>query len=295
MLTPFQFAQRYWGMSVPIVNERNEITRWLPVRVGKYRLVRPGAEDSGNTYDRVTTDALGEIERVFQPFDNNKNNDATEEFKVFYQKADGAVETLTFKPTAADRLQLMNLAKRAVWGKASPEEVQIALQLVVRFGLRTAEGLQEYCDSGRIGLDCNGFVGNYLKQVLEMDVTPSDTMDVYFKKGREITSLDEIDNVSIYILGRVDPATKKLIPRQVNGQIAHIMISNPFGGLAGNTHIGQRGKKFYRRLRVVESAGGGTGLIESDYLLLSCADGVFNVFRQFKGKSLPVRIRRVFV
>jgi hypothetical protein len=55
---------------------------------------------------------------------------------------------------------------QAFSGKGSPEDVQLTLQLAARCGIANG-GLQRYCDEkvdtyARLGLDCNGFVGNYL-------------------------------------------------------------------------------------------------------------------------------------
>lgn len=293
-MTPYEFAQRYWALNVPIVNQNNEITRWEIVRVSKYRLANkpPGADK----YDEKTITALEEFERAFRPFDNNKKNDDTEEIKVFVRKADNSVETLTFRPTDADKRKLLGLAKRAIWGKGTPEEVQITLQLVVRFGLVAAGGLQDYCNSGKVGLDCNGFVGTYLREVLGKNVEPTTLIDALYQQGRPINSLDEIDDVSIYVLGYVD-GQKNVIGRYSGGKMGHVMITNPHGGIIGmSEHIGQHKptKKFYRRLRVVESTGG-NGLVESDYLLMKCEDSVFTVFRGCKQKDMPVRISRVWV
>jgi hypothetical protein len=53
-------------------------------------------------------------------------------------------------------------------GKGSPEEIADALHLVARYGLYDkkiadeAAGVRDYCDR-YIGLDCNGFVGNYAR------------------------------------------------------------------------------------------------------------------------------------
>jgi hypothetical protein len=60
-------------------------------------------------------------------------------------------------------------AVQAFSGKGSPEDVQLTLQLAVRCGVAAPGSLQGYCDERvdpnypRLGLDCNGFVGNYLR------------------------------------------------------------------------------------------------------------------------------------
>src|SRR5262249_23620245 len=58
----------------------------------------------------------------------------------------------------------LRLARSAFMGKGSPEACRIVLQLARRWGL--APNLQAYADS-YLGLDCNGFVGNYLWHVVQ--------------------------------------------------------------------------------------------------------------------------------
>ena len=78
-------------------------------------------------------------------------------------------------------------------GKGSPEDCQIVAQMAVLLNRTTAANLQTYCDTN-IGLDCNGFVGNYLWHVRgkkdwmdiagEHDLGPGMSIDGFFDKGR---------------------------------------------------------------------------------------------------------------
>ena len=47
------------------------------------------------------------------------------------------------------------------YGKGSPEDCQLAAQLAVLVKRTSKEQLPRYCDKN-MGLDCNGFVGNYV-------------------------------------------------------------------------------------------------------------------------------------
>src|SRR5262249_53048336 len=56
-------------------------------------------------------------------------------------------------------------------GKGSPEEIAVALHLVAKYEMYdkkfrddSAQGVQDYC-TRYIGLDCNGFVGNYAQAI----------------------------------------------------------------------------------------------------------------------------------
>lgn len=294
MMTPYQFAQLYWYLPVPIVSQGNEVMRWEePIRVNKYRLAQRIKREP-ETYDADTTKFLAEFGGKFTPFNNTPKDDATEEIKVFVKKADDTIETKTFKP--ADKWKLYSIATQAIWGKGSPEDVQVTLQLAVRFGLITAQGIQAYCDSGKVGLDCNGFVGRYMQTVLGKKTTENSPIDHLLLQGRPVTKMEEIDDVSIYVLGLVD-ASNVVIPQYSGNQIGHVMITNPFhsNNELNTKYIDQhKDGKFYRRLNVVESTGG-NGLVSSDYMLLESNNGVFTVFRGVKQEPMRVRIARVWI
>jgi hypothetical protein len=282
MMTPFDFAQLYWNLPVAIVNEKDELLGWEITRVSQYRLARQTSK-TPETYDSDTTGALTEFGNAVRPFDKKE----TKEIKVFIKKADNTVETKTFQ--SVEKHQLNSIATRAIWGKGSPEDVQITLQLAVRFGLISAKGLRAYCDSGKIGIDCNGFVGTYMRDVLGKSVEPNTVITGLMTQGRAINNLNEIDNLSIYIFGFLD-SNNQVIAQYSGGQWGHIMITNPLG----IEMIGVYNKKVYRSLRVLESTGG-SGLVESDYLLLNGKNGVFKVYRGSKKSEMNVRIRRIWI
>src|SRR5215475_5042678 len=77
------------------------------------------------------------------------------------------------------------------WGKGSPEDCQVAAQLAVLTKRTTKENLARYCDQ-HMGIDCNGFVGNYFFHVRNpdgqswkavakdrVDLGPSSSMDQF--------------------------------------------------------------------------------------------------------------------
>lgn len=295
-MTPYQFAELYWYLSIPIVNENNEVVRWEePIRVSKYRLAKKiSKENEPEKYDADTTSFLTEFGKKFTPFNNNPKDDATEEIKIYVKNMDGGIETRTYKP--ADKWKLYSIATQAIWGKGSPEDIQITLQLAVRFGLIDADRIQEYCDAGKIGLDCNGFVGRYMQTVLKKNTSANSPIDHILLQGRPVTKMDEINDVSIYVFGLVD-AAGKVIAQYSGGDIGHVMITNPFhfNKDMKTEYIDQyTDGKFYRRLNVVESTGG-KGLVTSDYMLLSVNNGVFTVFRGSKQQTMRVRISRVWI
>jgi len=83
----------------------------------------------------------------------------------------------------------MGLAKKAIWGKGTPERCQITLQLALRYGLAAdVQAVRKYCEDGKIGLDCNGFVGAYMRDVLGKNVDHNTPVDSLLTTGRPITA-----------------------------------------------------------------------------------------------------------
>lgn len=127
-------------------------------------------------------------------------------------------------------------------GKGSPEDCQIAAQMAVLVKRTTVDNLQTYCDNN-MGLDCNGFVGNYLwherggaewrKLAGEHDLGPNMSIDGFFDKGRPIGSLDQIQAGDLNVFGLVSSTTMRIVPVAVwnaDGTLnsaGHIVISEP--------------------------------------------------------------------
>jgi len=128
------------------------------------------------------------------------------------------------------------LARYAFLGKGSPEACQIVLQLASHWGI--APNLQQYADD-YLGLDCNGFVGNYLWHtwgdlkdwkdlgVVEGQKGPDCGISGYLDPPRKfISKWEDIDTSKSYIFGRVG-ASGNVIDSKEAGEIAHIVITEP--------------------------------------------------------------------
>lgn len=127
--------------------------------------------------------------------------------------------------------------RRPFSGKGSPEDCQIVAQMAVLLNRTSAANLQTYCDNN-IGLDCNGFVGNFLWHgranknwmdlLGERDLGPEMSIDGFFDKGRPIGGLDKIQPGELNIFGLVSSTTFRIIP---------VAIWNPNGTLKEAGHI----------------------------------------------------------
>ncbi len=126
-------------------------------------------------------------------------------------------------------------------GKGSPEECDFVLQLATLIGGIRPERLQAWADAN-LGLDCNGFVGNYLfHDVLAIDWLtvapahlpgPSSLISTIFKFYSGIDdryALDDLSQVTqsdSYLIARVD-ANGNVMPGGPGNVPGHIAITEP--------------------------------------------------------------------
>ena len=188
-------------------------------------------------------------------------------------------------------------------GKGSPEQAQIAIQLTYRYR-RVTTPLPDFLKADFIGLDCNGFVGNYIQRVVngwgqswtsfdnDKDPGPTTVMSGIVSTccDKPITSTKELrpDEIYIFVLCEddgmvIDPGKKH--------PWGHVMITNP------NSLIPLPGGKC--KIKVVEATGAGMKLKDSDYTIQSATPAKFGtVFRVLRGagdsgNGMPVRIARL--
>jgi hypothetical protein len=165
-------------------------------------------------------------------------------------------------------------------GKGSPWEIRGVLQLVAHFGQESQpsqfdsinkihDKLKDYCKKW-IGLDCNGFVGNYAALMAEFYKKPVGNLgpETYIgmfawppykenpKLRTELAKVKECD-VMVWLSTPI-----------VHG---HLVIINSLG-----TADVENGVMIRRKVTVVESLGEGssTGLRESDFVLTNRIGGV---------------------
>jgi hypothetical protein len=288
LMSPVNYAQRYWGLDVPLSDGP------FRVNVHQYRLRTPDAEK----------DALfGALKEHFRT--NQKSNP-------------GWKLPLTVNGQPADFSGTGEMIHRVVnpfFGKGSPEDCQIVLQLAVLLRKRTKADLQRYCDD-YLGLDCNGFVGNFLFRVRGGSswradpgaggAGPSDTITQIMDHAGGVkvrTEEDLVPNRS-YVLGEVD-ASYRIIPGGLTADEGHIVITEPgrrMGSGSEGTYeptmnldgkdAGAIGKLAFWG---VESTGQ-LGLVQSWYAIAQLRvgnkdiDGVFRCFRGCKREFRNFRI-----
>ena len=233
------YAQKYWDLEVPIINDDNVIVRYQKVKFGKYRLYQGWNPNSpgGSQPPPGQTEWSRAVSRyAFGLFQKKKP------LELRVKNVWGNEVFLTFRTWDELRL-LLPRATQPFSGKGSPEDVQLTLQLAARCGVVPATGLQEYCDERvdahypRLGLDCNGFVGNYLRYRSSanlwsyIDPVNSNTIingdmginTIVTRLGTQpVTSEDDMFNRRMYVLGMVNSAGTVIDGGF--GPVGHIMI-----------------------------------------------------------------------
>jgi hypothetical protein len=285
-MTPLEYANRYLKLYVPLEKSFAKVT------VSQYR-----SGTAGPDKDQL----LGKVWALFSKGKSVEVRVASKD----------CVEHKTFN----NRHELDGLFARPFYGKGCPEDFQVVLQLAALTKHVSADRLQQYCDEN-MGLDCNGFVGNYLwheasgnRWDLGAGKTghgPS-TLINELVKPPFIQTMDQIRPGKLYVLGLVNHAGNVIPGGGVKGDdgkahAGHIIINDP-GSFRFDAqpipgidvcYEGESSKapKAVKSFRVVESTGR-TGLVESRYGLIKVEKGIFTVYRGCKKSLMRVRIAAV--
>lgn len=302
---PMEYARKYWDLEFPIINDDNEIVTYDRVRFGKYRLYtgwnpkKGGGPPPGQTefYSAVSSYA-------YRLFAQKKR------LELRVKNVWGDVVYLQYK-TAGEMRETLARAVQPFSGKGSPEDVQLTLQLAARCNL-APNGLQRYCDElvdtqyPRLGLDCNGFVGNYLRyrnsdtKWNSYDPVSSKTIingdmginSIVTKVAPEpVKNVDEMLAPRMHVFGMVDGAGKVIDGGF--GPIGHIMITQAHNwGL--QEAMPPIPKQYHGKQYLLYSGVEATpavGLSDFRYTILNIAkNGVATVWRDKVFGALNVKI-----
>jgi hypothetical protein len=311
---PMGYARKYWGLKVPIINDDNEIVRYEDVNFNKYRLFQgwgkkppvdpPGIQEFRNA---VYTYTHGFFKRGKRP-----------DIRV----TDIWGGTHILAPESHTDTVYQRMLSRAVLafiGKGSPEDVQITLQLAARCGVPSAAGgLQRYCDEivddySRLGLDCNGFVGNYLcykDSSYTWSILHTAKPPIHGDMGirtmceklapKPVLNVDEMLAPRMFVLAMVDnPNIGRVIDGGAEG-VGHVMITQAhhwgFNDVFAPVPKEYLGKQYLLYSGV--EATPGVGLSDFKYTILKIVnngsnkptEGVATIWRDKVFKQLPVKI-----
>jgi hypothetical protein len=311
-MSPLEYANIYRNLPVYLYTDEQAKAsggalpaggEWTSVNVHSYRLgLKKAYQQSANSID------------VFKNKVRPHLNEKTESITVWVKTIAGDVVSKTY----TDRYALAENVNDPFYGKGSPEEVQVVLQLAVRYGVFPREKVQIYCDNGNIGLDCNGFVGNYLRHVVQGKAWDTDARSKEEKKtefdgnaliasimgfGSRTTPVKSLDEIAQF-----PHATYLLAMAHENGRYhdqgrnpdgtvshGHIMVSEPntLWPLTDAAVPGAGRVPKAVQMKVIESTGG-DGLVDSTYYLYGGNKHfAFTAHRGVKNERMTVRVARL--
>ena len=212
-MTPMEYEARYKTLRVEFI-----ATDTPPVTLSIYKYRLGAMKPEGHTLMTAARDYLARQQK--------QSSDFTLALIV-----NGKPATFGMWPVLAPHIA------RPFSGKGSPEDCQIVAQMAVLLNRTTAANLQTYCDNN-IGLDCNGFVGNFLWHGRanndwmdipgDHDLGPEMSIDGFFDKGRPIGGLDKLQPGELNVFGLVSSTSFRIVP---------VAVWNPNGTLKEAGHI----------------------------------------------------------
>jgi hypothetical protein len=299
-MTPVEYAERYRNLTIHANGQTQN-----NVRVEIYRIGKPDDEQ----------------QRLWQALREHFHKEQKKDIRyALRMRLNGAEEQFT------STTRLVKHVTAPFWGKGSPDDCQITLTVAVLLGRTTLARVQTYARN-HIGLDCNGFVGNYIWHerlqnpwFLRPDTndSPAPAANIrsiydwaydYAKAGKTLVkTIGDIDPERTYMMMLVDDKFQ-VIPGGPGGRTGHIVITQPKRFMPksftwdsmGFYDLGMAQKNAYGHpaLWAVESTGPEmlVGLQESWYAIREFkgrdgkpVPGVFDVYRGNKASAWKCRI-----
>jgi hypothetical protein len=204
-MTVKEFYNTYRNLTINLVNGQSV----FHVDVHEYR----NAHDyfsGGNEIaaDHDVTDGMNAWAILRQNIRRNGKSLGTNRWKVTFTlvgppaQSTTAAAAVATMPALAFQTEIVNVEELApaFYGKGSPAAIREALRLVAAFGLAqpTSAALNAYCTAD-IGLDCSGFVGNYMKQEGLGSFSAETGARQFAPESNRISKLDDIDAQSVIV------------------------------------------------------------------------------------------------
>jgi hypothetical protein len=232
-MSPAAYKARYVHLTVPLANGAT-----TEVRVNQYRRRGQPGQDVDEAASKAFFDSLSKYHVDMQL----RVDPGARTFRVVHRNQDSSFKVTEQTQSGPEKVgddfskQISGMARYVFVGKGAPEHCQILLQLVDHWKL-APDGLQIYADKA-LGLDCNGFVGNYLWHANRQqswtslglghhEEGPDMSIDGYFDRRKPIRRWEELNPARSYLLGLVDGAGH-IIPGGSGGaDPGHIAITEP--------------------------------------------------------------------
>jgi hypothetical protein len=279
MTTPAGYKKRYENLQVPLNTGAS-----ASVRVTNYR-----ATFMGSGAMAVNTTAMDAFDGKFHDF---AKKGFPSDIALQVDRGSGlraVTDDEARRLYSPDYRNALRALKSVYQGKGSPEFCQIVLQLAAHWKLSGSNqaSLQKYADEG-LGLDCNGFAGNFIWHDLNqndwtdhgLDAAegPNSKIHVYQGGNFPVTSWDDV-TAGPYLFLRTNESGAIL--DGAGDDIGHMALTEPqkFRPKNGPTPRG---------VDVVESSASMNGLKESMYSLDSTSKKAKDVFF-LRREAIPLK------
>jgi hypothetical protein len=274
MITPLEFEKRYHNLVV-VLDDFSMVT----VDVHNYRL---RGSDPAKHHDTVAA------ENMKDKILSHMNDEIKAESKLEKAEIKAANEDIMSAPlllmaATVHHAFTQNMTDVKPWiarvhmGKGWPEDISLTLSLVAKYKLYDKSldvklGVTKYCND-HIGLDCNGFVGNYARAI-GSTLTANTYIGSFAPEAKRRTKLEDVqandvmvwpDFGHITIIDSIGPVTKA--PDGKPTREARVVESTAFAGL-GNGRDGLQNSLYairsvdaHKKFTIERPKGGGNNLV----------------------------------
>ena len=269
MPTPLQYEAKYRSLAV-----RAPGNTWITVDIHKYK------NNSSTTGDHSTALAKkeGQDPLIAKIREAGKKALGTKKTPhgstVVLDKLQDDVNPAEFAPGSLyETIDTMPI-RRSFVGKGSPEDLAYTLRLILRFKMAeaTTASLQKFCDN-YLGLDCSGFVTNFIDIELSAKLDPMETSATSYrgpvsKRRAKIEDIQRLDGLAWATTNHV----------AVIDSVDSTYISA----------LKAAGKTDFKDLPiVVVESNGGKGLTHNTYTVHSVnSEGIFKVHRDYEATGI---------
>ena len=186
-MSPYDFMMEYRAMDVRLIDG----TVLYGIDVHEYRNAKDYYTNTDSISDDHDVDAgMGAFKKLKNAILKNGKKLGSKIYRcTFPLQSSGSGQGMSHTEDVA-----LNKLEGCYAGKGSPEMTQTALRLAQAYGFiqPTATSMNQYVTK-YMGIDCSGFVTNYLRQRGRDDMDPGQINSVAYRTlGTRITSLDKV-------------------------------------------------------------------------------------------------------
>jgi hypothetical protein len=186
-MSPSDFMMEYRSMTVPLIDG----TAIYNVDVHEYRNAKDyyqGTDDISSDHD--VADGMGAFKKLKNAIIRGSKKLGSLKYRC---TLDIGVNGQPAKRTHTEDVDLREF-ELCFAGKGSPQQLQQVLRLAQAYGfIRPEEASMKRYVTKYLGIDCSGFVSNYLRVVGGLDIHPAKVNSIAYRSlGKQVKSLAEV-------------------------------------------------------------------------------------------------------